>query len=59
MIQSKPFKFKCLKCGYSIVVKPKSDAMTPKDIMNVCPKYNFKMDRKELNAFDNLTNIFK
>lgn len=59
MIQTKPFKFECPKCGYSKVVKPKSDAMSPMDIRNTCPKCNSKMQRKELNTFDSLASIFK
>ncbi len=59
MIQPKPFKWVCSKCGYSKVVKPKSDALNPVDMMSTCPKCKTKMERKELNVFDNITSIFK
>lgn len=59
MIQPQPFKFVCPKCGYSKIVKPKSDALNPMDIMNICPKCEAKMERKELSAFDNIKSIFK
>ncbi len=59
MIQPKPFKFACPKCGYSKVVKPKSDVLNPLDMMGACPKCKTKMERKELNVFDNITSIFR
>jgi len=54
MIQPKPFKFVCLKCGYSRVVKPKSDVLNPIDMINICPKCGAKMERKALNIIDKL-----
>ena len=54
MIAPKPFKFKCSKCGYSKIVKPKSDVVDPRDMMNICPKCNTKMNRKELNILDKI-----
>lgn len=59
MIQPKPFKCVCPKCGYSQVVKPKSDVLSPLDTMNICPKCQTKMEHKELNAFDLIISIFK
>lgn len=59
MIQPRPFKFVCPQCGYSKVVKPKSDALSPLDMMNICPKCQTKMEHKELNAFDLIISIFK
>lgn len=59
MIQPQPFKFVCPKCGYSKTVKPKSDVLNPMDMMDICPKCKSKMEKKELNAFDNITSIFK
>lgn len=59
MIQPKPFKYICPKCGYSKVVKPKSDVLNPMDMMRICPKCDGKMERKELTSLDNLLSIFK
>lgn len=58
MIQPQPFKFVCPKCGYSKIVKPKSDVLDPRDMISTCPKCESKMEKKELNAFDNITSIF-
>ncbi len=54
MIQPKPFKFVCPKCGYSKIVKPKSDVLNPMDMINTCPKCEASMERKELNILDKL-----
>ncbi len=54
MIALQPFKYKCLQCGYSKVVKPKSDAINPIDINNICPKCKAKMERESLNIMDKL-----
>jgi Zn finger protein HypA/HybF involved in hydrogenase expression len=54
MIQPKPFKFLCKQCGYSKVIKPKSDALSPMDMINICPKCKSTMKRKELNIVDKL-----
>jgi transcription elongation factor Elf1 len=59
MIQPKPFKFLCPKCGYSKVVKPKSDVLNPIEMMSRCPKCEAKMERKELTLLDNLLSMFK
>jgi DNA-directed RNA polymerase subunit RPC12/RpoP len=59
MIQPQPFKFVCPKCGYSIVIKPKSDQVHPYEMMNNCHKCKSKMERKSLNVFDSITSIFK
>ena len=52
MIAPKPFKYKCPQCGYSKVVKPKSDVLNPMDYLNSCPKCKSQMDRVELNILD-------
>ena len=49
MIQSKPFKYKYLKCGYSKVIKPKSDVINPIDMMRLCPKCKNEMEKVNLN----------
>ena len=54
MIQPKPFKFVCPKCGYSKTVRPKSDALNPMDIMNICPKCNTPMEKTSLSTTENL-----
>lgn len=59
MIQPKPFKYICPQCGYSKVVKPKSDVLNPIEMMSICPKCEAKMERKELTLLDNLLSMFK
>jgi Zn finger protein HypA/HybF involved in hydrogenase expression len=59
MIQLKPFKYVCQKCGYSKVVKPKSDVLNPIEMMSICPKCEAKMERKKLTSLDNLLSMFK
>ncbi len=54
MIAPQPFKYKCPQCGYSKVIKPKSDAINPMDINNICPKCKSKMERESLNILDKL-----
>jgi Zn finger protein HypA/HybF involved in hydrogenase expression len=52
MIAPPPYKLKCPKCGYSEVVKPKSDVLNPTDILRVCPKCNTKMEKVEMNILE-------
>ena len=52
MIQAKPFKYKCPECGYSKVVKPKSDVVNPMDFLSTCPKCKTAMQKVSLNVFD-------
>ncbi len=59
MIQPKTFKYICPKCKYEKIIKPKSDVLNPMDMMNICPKCKTSMERKELNAFDNIKSIFQ
>jgi len=54
MIAPKPFKFKCKQCGYSKIVKPKSDVLNPLDFISTCPKCNNQMERKELNVIEKI-----
>lgn len=54
MIAPKPFKYKCPQCGYSKVVKPKSDALNPVDFVDICPKCKAKMERINLNFIDKI-----
>ncbi len=59
MIQPQPFKYQCPQCGYSKLVKPRSDVLNLIEMSNICPKCNTKMEKKELTTFDNLKSIFK
>ncbi len=54
MMAAEPFKYKCQQCGYSKVIKPKSDVINPIDMMNVCPKCKNIMEKVTLNIFDKL-----
>jgi Zn finger protein HypA/HybF involved in hydrogenase expression len=54
MIQPKPFKYKCPKCGYSKIVKPKSDVINPIEWNNICPKCQTPMERKKLNIIEKI-----
>lgn len=54
MIQPLSFKFKCSKCGYTKVVKPKSDVINPIDMINICPKCNSTMKKLNLNRLEKL-----
>jgi Zn finger protein HypA/HybF involved in hydrogenase expression len=53
-VAPKPFKYKCLKCGYSKIIKPKSDVINPAEWNNVCPKCQTQMNRKELNVIEKI-----
>jgi|SaaInl4_200m_RNA_FD_contig_21_418401_length_334_multi_13_in_0_out_0_1 hypothetical protein len=54
MIAPKPFKYKCLQCGYSKVVRPESDVVNPIDMCNICPKCKTEMKIKTLNILDKI-----
>ena len=61
-IKPNPYKLVCPKCGFSKVVAPKSDALSPKDLVAmspVCSKCGEKMERKDTNMLDNIFSIFK
>lgn len=62
-IAPKPFKRVCPKCGYSKVIKPKSDALGGDFFEAItCPKCKIPTERKEispLNPFDMLSVVFK
>ena len=54
-IAPKPYKVVCPKCGFSKIVKFKSDVMSMEDIGNflsVCPKCGTTLERKKLNTFE-------
>ncbi len=48
------FKFKCPKCGYSKIIKQKSDVINPLAIITTCPKCASEMEEIELDIFDDL-----
>jgi Zn finger protein HypA/HybF involved in hydrogenase expression len=59
-IAPKPYKLKCQKCGYSKIVKIKSDALTPMDILvmtTTCSKCKAEMERVEMGILDKLFSI--
>ena len=50
-----PYKLKCTECGYSKVVKLKSDALNGKDMLamsTTCPKCKGEMERVEMGVLD-------
>jgi len=51
MIQPKPYKLICPKCGYSKIVQPKSDVLNSVEEFPFCLKCKTKMQKKELDAF--------
>ena len=56
-IKPNPYKLVCPKCGFSKVVAPKSDALSPKDLVAmspVCKKCNNNMIKTELSFLDKL-----
>ena len=54
MIQPQSFKYKCPKCGYSKIIKPKSDVINPIEWNNTCPKCQTQMERNELNVIEKI-----
>lgn len=56
-VRPTPYKLVCPKCGFSKVVAPQSDCLSPKDLMNmnpVCPKCKETMDRKSVYGLDSI-----
>ena len=58
-ISPQPFKVKCQKCGYSKVVAPKSDALSPLDFITTCPKCGGSLEKVELNILDTILTTIK
>jgi Zn finger protein HypA/HybF involved in hydrogenase expression len=61
-VRPNPYKLECPNCGYSRVVSPRSDALSPKDLLSmnpVCPKCKGMMDKKSANVLDTIFSIFK
>jgi len=53
-ISPEPFKYVCPKCGYSKIVRFKSDIINPLDLNSICPRCNSKMVKKELNMIEKM-----
>jgi len=53
MIQP-PHKLKCQNCGYSKVVRSKSDALEIIDFHQKCPKCNKWMEKTTLSQLDTI-----
>jgi len=61
MIAPKPYLVECSKCGDTKLVKPKSDALNPMELIKVCSKCNIQMERlsKEVGLFDKIKSVVK
>ena len=60
MLPPKPYKLKCKSCGYSKIVKLKSDAFTGDDIINMsttCPKCGKEMEKVEMGVLDKIFSL--
>ena len=60
-VRPNPYKLVCPNCGYSKVVSPKSDCLSPKDLMAmspICTKCKEQMERKDMNILDDIFSIF-
>ncbi len=56
-IKPNPYKLVCPKCGFSKVVAPKSDCLSPKDLIAmspVCSKCGEKMERRSVDKLDSV-----
>ncbi len=54
-VQPKPYKVKCEKCGYTTVVRPKSDVLDIRDLAKqICPKCNIDMKIVDMNLLDKM-----
>ena len=56
-VKPNPYKLVCSKCCFSKVVAPKSDALSPKDLVDmspVCKKCGEKMERKSVDKLDSV-----
>jgi len=45
MIPPKPYSLSCPKCSYSKTVRPKSDVLDPREMMQKCPKCETRLER--------------
>ena len=61
-IKPKPYKLVCPKCGFSKVVAPRSDVLSPLDLKAmspICPKCKEQMKKEKVSPIDTILNIFK
>jgi len=60
MIKPPPKTFKCLSCNWSKTVSPKSDALSPLDYFDECPKCGEnKLEVVPANSIDVILNKVK
>jgi transcription elongation factor Elf1 len=52
MIKPQPKTYKCLSCNWSKTVSPQSDALSPLDYFDECPKCGEKKLKSYLNNID-------
>lgn len=55
MIPPKPYKLKCPKCGYSKVIRLKSDALGAEDMVTmspICSECGGEIERVKLNVIE-------
>lgn len=61
-IKPNPYKLICPKCRYSKVVSPKSDVLSPIDLIamsSICPKCKGQMEKDNLNIIDEILTLLK
>jgi Zn finger protein HypA/HybF involved in hydrogenase expression len=58
-IAPQPFKQVCPKCGYSKIVKPKSDVIDASWGFPICPKCKTQMDRLSIDGVDTIFSAIK
>ncbi|MCT7464693.1 hypothetical protein N5S72_09555 [Aliarcobacter cryaerophilus] len=54
-----PYKLLCPKCGFNKIFAPKSDALSPKDLMDmhpICSKCEEKMEQRSFDKHDSQIN---
>ena len=61
-VKPNPYKLVCPHCGHTKIVSPRSDVLSPKDLIDmssICPKCKGQMERKSLNLLDDIFSMFK
>lgn len=61
MVAPKPYKLKC-PCGYSKIVAPRSDALSPVELMatnSTCSKCGKTMQKIPLNPLEQILEVLK
>lgn len=54
MVKPPPYKVRCPECGYSRIIKPKSDVVIEEMMLSICPKCKCSMMREELSGIQKL-----